>query len=101
MKDSAFFESISQMPAAKAAAAVRRAGIGVLMLFITVIISSAVVSWLMFTSPVKLPFAIALVLLAIIAFLGGRMHREVHEAKLYLLANNISDDSGRCEDENV
>lgn len=80
MKRSNFTARLTAMPYKQAKRMMRIAQIMIVALFITIMTSTAVVAWLLFTSSNKLPFAIALVLLAVASFFGGRLHGGIHEA---------------------
>lgn len=79
MKRSNFTAKLAAMPHKQAKRMMCIARIMIVALFITIMTSTAVVAWLLFTSSNKLPFAIALVLLAVASFFGGRLHRGIHE----------------------
>lgn len=80
MKRSNFTAKLTAMPHKQAKRMMCIARIMIVALFITIMTSTAVVAWLLFTSSNKLPFATALILLGVASFFGGRLHGEIHEA---------------------
>ena len=79
-----FSKKISALPYAKAKTIVRAAQIAIAVLFVSIMASTAITTWFLFTSPNKLFSLAVLVLLGVASFFGGRMHREVYEARIFL-----------------
>ena len=84
MKHFHFVEKISELPRAKAKTLVQTAYIAIVALFITIMVGIAITAWFLFTAPNKAVSLIVLVLLGSASFFGGRLHREVHEALIFL-----------------
>lgn len=84
MKRNSFTAKLASMPYKKAKKVMCLARIMIVALFIAIMVSTAIVAWLFFTSSNKFPFAIVLILLGVASFFGGRLHREIHDAGCWL-----------------
>lgn len=81
MKENRIIQRLLSLPQSKAKKVIRLAKIAIVALFIIVMASTAVVGWLLFTSPHKLISTLCLLILGFSSFYGGRLERYIHDAE--------------------
>lgn len=77
-------QKILSLPLPKAKKIIGIAKIGVALLFITVMVCTAIAGWFLFTSPYKLVPVLCLIILGVVSFFGGRLHGYVHDTESHL-----------------
>lgn len=80
MKKGRFSAKLKAYPYKRAKCLLQLAKTLIAALFIATMTGTAITGWFLFTSSPKLLFAAILTLLGVLAFFGGRAHREVYEA---------------------
>lgn len=88
MKPYTFARKVSALADPQAKRIVLSAKIAIVLLFVFTMVSTGIMAWLLFTGPHKIICAIALCVLGVVSFFGGRLHREVHEANAILQAKH-------------
>lgn len=86
MKRNKIIQRLLSLPQPRAKKAIRLAKIAIVALFIIVMACTAVVAWLLFTSPYKLVSSLSLIILGISSFYGGRLEGYIHDAEQIIIS---------------